>query len=348
MGLATPTAVMVAVGAGARRGVIFRGAEALEAAGRVGVVAFDKTGTLTEGRPRVTDVAALGDEEDLLLVAAALEAKSEHPLAQAVLAQARARGIEAVSVSDFAAVPGKGVRGRVAGAVALAGTVQFLAEEGIDVAPLAEFAERARERGAGVVAVARKGRALGLLAVEDRPRAGARRAVLELRELGLRVALLTGDAEAPARAIAAEAGIDDVRAGLLPGEKLSAIESLRKGGARVAMVGDGINDAPALAAADVGIAMGTGTGVAVEAAHVTLVKGDLLRVADAVRIGRRALATIRWNLFWAFFYNVAAIPVAAGVLAPITDWQVTPTLAAAAMAMSSVTVVSNSLRLRRA
>ena len=348
MGLATPTAVMVAVGAGARRGVLFSGADALEAAGRVTTVAFDKTGTLTEGRPRVSQVVALGTEQNLFFVGASLEAQSEHPLAQAVLAHARAAGVEAAGVGAFEAVPGKGVRGRVAGAAAVAGTVAFLAEEGVDVAPLAEASARAAQRGAGVVAVARGGKALGLLLVEDRPRPDARAAILALRDLGLSVTLLTGDAEAPARAIAAEAGVEDVRAGLLPQDKLREIEALRCTKGRVAMVGDGLNDGPALAAADVGIAMGTGTGVAIEAAHVTLVRGDLMRVADAVRIGRRALATIRWNLFWAFAYNAAAIPLAAGALAAFTDWQVTPTLAAAAMAMSSVTVVGNSLRLRRA
>ncbi len=348
MGLAAPTAVMVAVGTGARRGVIFRGAEALEAAGRADVVAFDKTGTLTEGRPRVTDVFATGDAGDVLLVAASLESRSEHPLARAVLDEAKRRGVEAMAVSDFAAVAGRGIRGKVAGAIALAGTPEFLAQEGVDTAPLADAARRAAERGAGVVAVARKGKALGLLAVEDRPRANAAASVARLKSMGMGVVLLTGDAEAPARAAASEAGVAEVRAGLLPEAKLREVAALRAGGRRVAMVGDGINDAPALAAADVGIAMGTGTGVAIEAAHVTLVHGDLARVADAIAIGRRALATIRWNLFWAFFYNVAAIPLAAGALAPLTDWQVTPTLAAAAMSLSSVTVVGNSLRLRRA
>jgi Cu+-exporting ATPase len=348
MGLATPTAVMVAVGAGARRGVVFRGAEALEAAGRVGVVAFDKTGTLTEGRPRVVEVVAVGDEANLVFVAAALENRSEHPLAGAVMAEARARGVAPANVADFQAVAGRGVRGKVAGGVALAGAVEFLAGEGIDVAPLADGARRAAERGAGVVAVARNGKALGLFLVEDRPRPDARAAVARLRSMGMRVALLTGDAEAPARAVAREAGVEDVRAALSPTDKLREISALRADGSKVAMVGDGVNDAPALAAADVGVAVGTGTGVAIEAAHVTLLSGDVARVADAVAIGRRALTTIRWNLFWAFFYNVAAVPLAAGVFASVTSFEVTPTIAAAAMAMSSVTVVGNSLRLRRA
>jgi len=347
MGLATPTAVMVAVGAGARRGVVFRGAEALEAAGRVDVVAFDKTGTLTEGRPRVAEVVAVGDERNLLFVAASLEAKSEHPLAAAVMAEARSRGVAPVNVADFQSVAGRGVRGKVAGGASLAGSVRFLADEGVDVAPLADAARRAAERGAGVVAVARLGKALGLFVVEDKLRPDARAAVDRLRAMNLRVALLTGDGDAPARAAAREAGVDDVRAALSPSDKRREIASLKSGGARVAMVGDGVNDAPALASADVGIAVGTGTGVAIEAAHVTLLSGDVARVADAVAIGRRALSTIRWNLFWAFFYNVAAIPLAAGAFAFATPFEVTPTVAAAAMAMSSVTVVGNSLRLRR-
>jgi Cu+-exporting ATPase len=347
MGLATPTAVMVAVGAGARRGVVFRGAEALEAAGRVDVVAFDKTGTLTEGRPRVAEVVAVGDERNLVFVAASLEAKSEHPLAAAVLAEARSRGVVPVNVADFQSMAGRGVRGKVAGGASLTGSVRFLADEGVDVAPLADAAARAAERGAGVVAVARLGKALGLFIVEDKLRPDARAAVDRLRAMNLRVALLTGDGAAPARAAARDAGVDDVRAGLSPSDKRREIASLKSGGARVAMVGDGVNDAPALASADVGIAVGTGTGVAIEAAHVTLLSGDVARVADAVAIGRRALSTIRWNLFWAFFYNVAAIPLAAGAFAFATQFEVTPTIAAAAMAMSSVTVVGNSLRLRR-
>jgi Cu+-exporting ATPase len=348
MGLATPTAVMVAVGAGARRGVVFRGAEALEAAGRIDVVAFDKTGTLTEGRPRVAEVVAVGDAENLVFVAAALESKSEHPLAAAVMAEARSRDVAPVNVGDFQSVAGRGVRGKVAGGASLAGSVQFLADEGVDVSPLADAAKRAAGRGAGVVAVARSGKPLGLFVVEDKPRPDAHAAVARLRSMGLRVALLTGDGDAPARAVAREAGVDDVRAALSPTDKQREVAALRAGGARVAMVGDGVNDAPALAAADVGVAIGTGTGVAIEAAHVTLLSGDVARVADAVAIGRRALSTIRWNLFWAFFYNVAAVPLAAGVFASATSFQMTPTIAAAAMAASSVTVVGNSLRLRRA
>ena len=352
MGLATPTAVMVAVGRGAERGVIFRDASALEAVARVGVVAFDKTGTLTEGRPRVTDVFAVAGgaagEKELLRIAASVEAKSEHPLAEAVVRAAETRELTPAGVLDFEAVPGRGVRAKVEGAVAVVGSLRFLEEEGVPVHPISAASDAAERRGAGVLAVAIDGAAVGLIVVEDALREEGAEAVAHLRAMGLRPVMLTGDREAPARAMAEQARVQDVRAGLLPEDKVAAVRALRAEGCTVAMIGDGINDAPALAAADVGIAMGTGTDVAIEAAHVTLVKGSLRGVVDAVRIGRRALATIRWNLFWAFFYNVAAIPLAAGVLVPVFDFAITPMFAAAAMAMSSVTVVSNSLRLRSA
>ncbi len=352
MGLATPTAVMVAVGRGARRGVIFRDASALEAAAAVQVIAFDKTGTLTEGRPRVTEIVPSagfeGGERELLRITVSVETLSEHPLADAVIRAAKVRDIEPSGVTDFEAVPGRGVRAKVEGRDVRVGSLRFLREEGVDVEPLTAASIAADGRGAGVLAVSSDGAAAGLISVEDTLRPEAREAVEALRALGLTPVMLTGDREAPAQAIATEAGVTDVRSGLLPDEKVAAVRSLRQGDARVAMIGDGVNDAPALAAADVGIAMGTGTDVAIEAGHVTLVKGSLRAAVDAIRIGRRALATIRWNLFWAFFYNVAAIPLAAGVLIPIWDISITPMFAAAAMAMSSVTVVGNSLRLRSA
>jgi len=352
MGLATPTAVMVAVGRGARCGVIFRDASALEASATIVTIGFDKTGTLTEGRPRVTEIIPCdgfdGGDRELLRIAASVEALSEHPLADAVMRAAETREIKAAGVIEFDAVPGLGVRATVEGSPVRVGSVRFLREEGIDVTPLDEAFAAADKRGAGVLAVSCGGVAAGLITVEDTLRPEAKEAVASLGAMGLSAVMLTGDREAPARAIATEAGVSDVRAGLLPEDKVEAVRSLREGGRRVAMIGDGINDAPALAAADVGIAMGTGTDVAIEAAHVTLVKGSLRGAVDAIRIGRRALATIRWNLFWAFFYNVAAIPLAAGVLIPLWDIAITPMFAAAAMAMSSVTVVGNSLRLRSA
>jgi Cu+-exporting ATPase len=328
MGLATPTAIVVGVGRAAGRGVIFRDAAALEAVARVDVVAFDKTGTMTAGRPAVREVRALSG--DPLGAAATALDLSEHPLAQAVVAYARDHGAAVAPPDHFRAVPGRGVRAKAGGFDLLAGSIRFLREEGVPVG---------EEPPGTIVAVARDGRLLGWFDIADPLRPTTPAAVRAMRDLGVRTVMLTGDREAVARAVAAEAGVEEVRAGLLPEEKLAAIRAL---GGRVAMVGDGINDAPALAAAHVGIALGTGTGAAIEAAHVTLVKPDLLGVADAIRLGRRTLRTIRQNLFWAFFYNVAAIPAAAGLF----GWTVTPTYGALAMALSSVSVVGNSLRIR--
>lgn len=354
MGLATPTAVIVAVGRGARLGVIFRDAGALEATAQAQVVAFDKTGTLTEGRPRVAHVEVLEpglSEAQFLRLAAAVEAKSEHPLAAAVVEAARERGLVPDEARVFRAFPGGGVRAVVEMRTVFVGSVRFCAETGgvTDTAAMETAAARLAERGAGVVVVARGNRALGVLGVVDVVRADAKEAVAAVVAQGLRPVMLTGDGEAPARAIAGAAGLADVRAGLRPEEKLEAIRAFQREGRKVAMVGDGLNDAPALAAADVGIAMGTGTGVAIEAAQVTLVRGDLRRVADAVRVARRALSTLRWNLVWAFGYNALMVPFAAGLPAALgSGIELTPTWAAAAMALSSVTVVGNSLRLRAA
>jgi Cu+-exporting ATPase len=334
MGLATPTAVVVGVGRGADKGIIFRDAAALEQIARVRVVAFDKTGTLTVGRPEVKRVVAAGGvgEEEVLRAAAAAEDLSEHPLAKAVLEEAKRRAIRWEEVDFFRAVPGRGVRVKASGAEILAGSPRFLREEA--VALPGEFAGT-------VVAVARAGTFLGHLEIADPLRPTTPEAVRALRDLGLRPVMLTGDAEGPARAIAREAGVEEVHAELLPEQKLERLRSIPES---TAMVGDGINDAPALAAADVGIAMGSGTDVAIEAGHATLVKPDLRGVPAAVRLGRRTLRTIRQNLFWALVYNVVAIPAAMGLF-PFT---VTPTYGAAAMALSSVTVVTNSLRLKRA
>jgi len=330
MGLATPTAIVVGVGRGAEKGVIFRDAAALERIAHVETVAFDKTGTMTVGKPAVRAVHALSDA--LLADAATALDLSEHPLAQAIVGYAREQGTEPLSPDFFRAVPGRGVRAKVKGSVLLAGSARFLKEEGVS----------AGEEPAGtVVGVARDAKLLGWIEIADPLRPTTPAAVAALRELGVRPVMLTGDTETVARAIAAEAGVEDVRAGLLPEEKLAALRAMP---GRVAMVGDGVNDAPALAAAYTGIAVGTGTGAAIEAADTTLVRPDLSGVPDAIRLGRRTLRTIRQNLFWAFFYNAAAIPAAAGLL----GWTVTPAYGAAAMAFSSVSVVLNSLRLRRA
>jgi Cu+-exporting ATPase len=336
MGLATPTAVVVGVGRGADKGIIFRDAAALEQIARVEVVAFDKTGTLTVGRPKVKRVVAAGgvEEAEVLRAAATAEDLSEHPLAKAVLEEARRRAIESEDVDLFRAVPGRGVRVKAAGAEILAGSPRFLREEGVDVALPGDIAGT-------ILAVARSGTFLGHLEITDPLRPTTPEAVRALCDLGLRPVMLTGDAEGPARAIAREAGVEEVHAELLPEQKL---ERLRAISASTAMVGDGINDAPALAAADVGIAMGSGTDAAIEAAHATLVQPDLRGVPAAVRLGRRTLRTIHQNLFWAFIYNVVAIPAAMGLF----PFAVTPSYGAAAMALSSVTVVTNSLRLKRA
>jgi len=327
MGLATPTAIVVAMGRGAGRGILFRDARALERLARIERIAFDKTGTLTTGRLEVTAMHPADgvDERELLEAAATAEDLSEHPLADAVRAAAQERGVPPLDVDLFRAEPGRGVRARAAGDEILAGSARFLGENGVEV------------EGPGLH-VARGGRSLGRLEVGDTLREEAKPALAALHELSVETIMLTGDSTEVARAIADEAGLDTVHAELLPEDKLARLEP------GMAMVGDGINDAPALAAADVGIAMGGGTDVAIEAADVTLVRADLRAVADAVRLGRKTLKTIRWNLFWAFAYNVVAIPAAAGLL----GLTVTPSYGAAAMALSSVTVVANSLRLRRA
>jgi len=334
MGLATPTAIVVGVGRAAEKGVIFRDAGALEQVAAVRTVAFDKTGTLTEGRPAVLRAHALGDEAGLLRAAVTVLDLSEHPLAEAVVAYARKHGATPEDVDLFRAVPGRGARVKVKGEELRAGSLRFLREEGVDVAPLGDPATT-------VVAVARGTQALGWFEIGDRLRETALEALDTLRAEGIEPVMLTGDRAASARVAAEEAGIKTWFAELLPEEKLERLHALPR---PVAMVGDGLNDAPALAAADVGIAMGGGTDVAIETAHATLVQPDLKGVAEAVHLGRRTLRTIRWDLFWAFFYNVAAIPAAAGLL----GFTVTPPWGAAAMAVSSVTVVMNSLRLRRA
>ncbi len=330
MGLATPTAIVVAMGRGAQRGILFRDARALERLARIERVAFDKTGTLTTGKLVVTALHPGHPESDgeraLLEAAATAEDLSEHPLAGAVRAAVELRGVKPLEVDFFRAVPGRGVRARAGGEEFLAGSTRFLRENDIDVPDTQGLH------------VSRAGSYAGRLEVGDTLRPEAKAALAALRELDVESIMLTGDNRKVARAIADAAGLDTVHAELLPEDKLARLEP------GTAMVGDGINDAPALAAADVGIAMGGGTDIAIEAADITLVRANLHAVPDAIRLGRRTLDTIRWNLFWAFAYNVVAIPAAAGLL----GFQVTPSYGAAAMAMSSITVVANSLRLRRA
>ncbi len=339
MGLATPVSILVGTGRAAELGVLFRRGEALQRLETVTRVAFDKTGTLTEGRPRV--VALVPDDPALLAQAAAVETQSEHPLAGAVLAEAAARGLALPEATGFAALPGRGATAQVAGAKVSVGSARLFRQV---PAALAELAAAAQGRGQGVLFVGRDGVAQGLIAVADQIRPGAAPALAALRAMGLEPAMITGDAEATARAVAAELGMAEVRAGVLPEGKAEAVRSL---GDQVAFVGDGINDAPALAAAAVGIAMGTGTDVAIEAGEVVLMRGDPQGVADAIGLSRAVMRNIRQNLLWAFGYNAALIPVAAGALVPFGGPQMSPMLGAGAMALSSVFVLTNALRLKR-
>ena len=351
LGLATPTSIMVGTGKGAENGILFRNAEALERLGSVKAVVLDKTGTLTEGKPRVTDIVraegALPDEEVLALVAAA-ERGSEHPLADAIVHEATdTRRLTVADATDFLSVAGGGVSATVAGHALLVGRPGFLSSLGIDPAGLVAAADALAADGKTPVFVAIDGRAAAVIAIADTVKAGSAEAVAELRRLGISVAMLTGDNQRTAEAIARSVGIDRVVADVRPDGKAAAVKALQAEGSVVAMVGDGVNDAPALASADVGIAMGTGTDVAMESAGVTLMSGDLRGLVTAIALSRATMRNIRQNLFWAFGYNVILIPIAMGVLYPVNGTLLDPILAAAAMALSSVTVVSNALRLRR-
>jgi Cu+-exporting ATPase len=342
---------MVASGRGARLGVLIKGGEALQRAGQVDTVVFDKTGTITQGAPAVTDVmVAPGGsfaEDEVLRLAASLEAASQHPLAGAVVREATRRGVTTSPVASFLSVSGKGTTGTVDLRRVAVGSAGLMVDQGVDTAPLEAEATRLAAAGRTPVFVAVNRRLAAVLGVADPIRATSTAAVARLRHEGLEVVLLSGDRLATAEAIAHEAGINRVVAGVLPEGKVVEIARLQAEGHVVAMVGDGINDAPALARADVGVAMGGGTDVAVQAADVVLMRIDLHGVADAIALSRRTMRIIRQNLFWAFIYNVIAIPIAAGVLYPATGLLLSPVLASAAMAMSSVSVVTNSLRLRR-
>jgi len=349
MGLAVPTAVMVATGRGAELGVLIKGGAALERASQLTTIVLDKTGTITEGKPTVTNVelapGAAVDADAMLAFAAALERKSEHPLAAAIVAKSGPRGA-ALTASAFEAIAGQGAIGVVEGRAVSVGNATLMREWSVDVAPLAGAAGALEGDAKSVVYVAIDGALAGLLAVADPIKATSREAVERFRALGLDVVMLTGDQPRAAEAIARAAGIAHVIAGVLPEGKLAAIVALQKEGKVVAMVGDGINDAPALAQADVGIAVGTGTDVAIEASDITLMRGDLRAAADAIALARATMQTMRQNLFWAFAYNTVGIPVAAGVLYPVIGLLLNPIIASAAMALSDVTVVGNSLRLR--
>ena len=348
LGLATPMSIMVATGKGATMGVLFRNAEAIEVLREVDTLVVDKTGTLTEGKPRLVSVtpAADVDEHDLLRAAASLERGSEHPLAAAIVAGATERGVVLAEATGFSSVTGKGVRGVVDGAEVALGNRAMMEEAGIDPAPLAGRAEELRGDGQTVMFVAVAGRLAGLVGVADPIKTSTPDAIGILHREGVRIVMMTGDSKTTAAAVAKKLGIDQVLAEVLPDQKAEHVRRLQGEGRVVAMAGDGINDAPALAQAQVGIAMGTGTDVAMESASVTLVKGDLRGIARARRLSRRTMRNIRQNLFFAFVYNAAGVPIAAGVLYPVFGLLLSPIIAAAAMSLSSVSVVGNALRLR--
>ncbi|SEP18299.1 Cu+-exporting ATPase [Salinihabitans flavidus] len=349
LGLATPISITTAAGRGAQVGVLIKDAEALERMGRVDTVIVDKTGTLTEGQPKLTDVVALeGYEEDHVLShAAALERGSEHPLAEAIIDGARERGITPAQAEDFDAITGKGVRGLVDGRAVALGNRAMMEEVGIETDVTDETADALRAEGKTAMYVAIDNRLAGLVAVADPIKESTEGAIRDLHALGLTIIMATGDNQRTADAVARKLGIDEVRAGVLPEDKQKLVEELRAKGASVAMAGDGVNDAPALAAADVGIAMSTGADVAVESAGITLMRGDLVGLVRARKLAKATLRNIKQNLFFAFAYNAAGVPIAAGVLYPVLGLLLSPMIAAAAMSLSSVSVISNALRLRR-
>ena len=350
LGLATPMSIMVGVGRGAHEGILIKNAEALETLEKVTVLVVDKTGTLTEGKPQVTDIRAADGwrDEELLQLAASLERGSEHPLAHAVVTAAKARGLTLADATGFDSITGGGVRGSIGGKAVLIGKSELLEKENVrGTDALQTEAAELREAGKTVIHVAVDGALAGLLAVSDPVKATSAEAIRHLHAMGLRIVMLTGDNEGAARVVAAQLGLDEFHAGVEPSDKHGWIVKLKAGGVRVAMAGDGINDAPALAAADVGIAMGTGTDVAIESAGVTLVRGDLRGIADAIALSRATMRNIRQNLFAAFIYNGLGVPIAAGVLYPFFGLLLSPMIASAAMSLSSVSVITNALRLRQ-
>jgi len=349
LGLATPISITTAAGRGAQAGVLIKDAEALERMAGVDTLIVDKTGTLTMGKPRLTDTVVLGavDEVTILTLAAALEKGSEHPLAEAIVEGAAVKGISAGATEGFEAVTGKGVRGTVTGRAVALGNAAMMQDMGLQTASAEVQADALRANGKTAMFLAVDGVLAGIIAVADPVKPTAAEAIKALHGVGLRIIMATGDNERTARAIAASLGIDDVRAGVLPEDKKALIDQLRAEGRKIAMAGDGVNDAPALAAADVGIAMGTGADVAMESAGITLLGGDLMGIVRARKLARATLRNIKQNLFFAFAYNVIGVPVAAGVLYPLTGTLLSPMIAAAAMSLSSVSVISNALRLRR-
>jgi len=348
LGLATPMSIMVGTGRGASAGVLIKNAEALEALESVNTLVVDKTGTLTIGKPQVVTVLPAGGftEKDVLGIAAGLERSSEHPLAAAIMAKAKAEGVPAAEITDFESLTGKGISGRKGSETALLGNRPMLQDSGIDVLPLSAEVEKLRGEGQTVIFLAVAGRLAGAVGIADPIKESSAQVVADLQNQGIEVVMLTGDNRVTAEAVARRLGISQVRADVLPQQKADVVKSFQAQGRRVAMAGDGVNDAPALAQAEVGIAMGTGTDVAMESAGVTLVKGDLRGILRAIRLSRGTMKNIRQNLFFAFVYNVLGVPVAAGLLYPLFGILLSPMLAAAAMSISSVSVIANALRLR--
>ncbi len=348
LGLATPMSIMVGIGRGAQNGVLIKNAEALERMEKVDTLVVDKTGTLTEGKPAVTDIVAVGDldEEQILMLAASMERGSEHPLAHAILKAAEKKNLVLQNVENFDSPTGKGVTGNVGGRSVAVGNIRLMEDMGIDISALSGQADALRADGATVIFIAVDGQPAGLLAIADPVKETTPQALKDLKALGIRIVMLTGDNRTTAEAVARRLGIDEVEAEILPEDKAHMVKKLRDQGRVVAMAGDGTNDAPALAAADIGIAMGTGTDVAMESAGITLLKGDLSGIVKARRLSQATMHNIRQNLFFAFVYNMAGVPIAAGVLYPVLGVLLSPVIAAAAMALSSVSVIANALRLR--
>ena len=349
LGLATPVAIMVGTGKGAENGILIKSAEYLEHAGTIDTVVFDKTGTLTEGVPEIKGIATAGNvtEQELLSIAASIESKSEHPLAAAVLKRAEEKKAPVLNVENFGSAPGKGVFGEINGAKYYVGSRRIMDSLGCDASPFEEFEHEAAERGMTPLYVAREGMLIGVLAAADRVRQSSKEAVEALKKMNVETVMLTGDTRAAASTVCRELGIGEVIAEVLPEDKERKIAELSAAGRRVAMVGDGINDAPALARADVGIAIGGGTDVAMDCADIVLVQSDPVGAAKAILLSRAVVKNIKENLFWAFFYNCLGIPLAAGVFYSLLHWQISPMFAAAAMSLSSVSVVTNALRLKR-
>jgi len=348
LGLATPTSIMVGTGRGAENGILIKGGEALETAHGLTAIVLDKTGTLTEGRPSVTDLVRAGGftEKDILFYAASSEKASEHPLGEAIVREAEARKIKLSKPEKFEAIPGKGIRTIIKGKEVLLGNKRLMDDTSIDISSLEAREQELAEEGKTPMYLAVDKKAAGIVSVADKLKKNSKEAVAALREMGLDVVMITGDNSRTAHAIGAEIGLTSVLAEVLPEDKAREVKKLQAAGKKVAMVGDGINDAPALAQADIGIAIGTGTDVAMEASDITLIGGDLRAIVTAIALSRATIRNIRQNLFWAFFYNTILIPLAAGVLYPSFGILLSPVFAAAAMGFSSVTVLSNALRLR--